>query len=317
MSTNKRLPAGPVIIAALGESSSPSGGLSGCGHTQFVLIGPNIREILQECGTNVVIADAIKVGGQCRICGKSSGLSLFIQCRDEGDQVKHMPPEFPKGTELLMFFFWKQSEFKVLSGDEYPGFTEQELDASASGVVCHGDRDEALTGIAMTPMGPNGIYFSVYRISPQKHQSGNTCANVAGRPVFSEVPRWITPDPEARLAAAAHYNVGVSHAREGRLDKAVEEYSAAILLQPALTSAYFNRANALDRLGRHQQALTDYEQTVGKDPLHMRGWCNAGLLLLKMGLLDKALHCLDTAASLGDEKAEEQAKVTRRQLQGG
>jgi tetratricopeptide (TPR) repeat protein len=65
-----------------------------------------------------------------------------------------------------------------------------------------------------------------------------------------------------RDRAATHSNRGILHARRGRQEAAIRDYSRALALEPALVRALINRANAYTRLKRWEDALADYDSAV-------------------------------------------------------
>ena len=74
--------------------------------------------------------------------------------------------------------------------------------------------------------------------------------------------------------AIAKNDEGVRLLNAGDFEGAVAAFSAAITLDPDFEAAYRNRANALHRLGRYQEAQADSDKaesakTVGPDePAH-------------------------------------------------
>jgi len=74
---------------------------------------------------------------------------------------------------------------------------------------------------------------------------------------------------------------GDSLSQQGNYDEAINEYTAAITLDPTLISAYIRRGQAYFLNGRSLMALTDYSNAVGLDPnsapaYYGRGWSQLG-----------------------------------------
>ena len=57
--------------------------------------------------------------------------------------------------------------------------------------------------------------------------------------------------------AETHYNRGLTHSKNGELDKAIENYTKAIELKPDYGDAYYNRGGAFLRLGEREKAKSD------------------------------------------------------------
>jgi len=60
--------------------------------------------------------------------------------------------------------------------------------------------------------------------------------------------------------AVAYYNRGLTYGDSGQYQRAIEDYSQAIRLDPDYTAAYNNRGNAYDDLGQREKALLDWRK---------------------------------------------------------
>lgn len=66
----------------------------------------------------------------------------------------------------------------------------------------------------------------------------------------------------ARDLVATHVNRGILRVRTGDLGGAIEDFDAAIALDPGVGEAWFNRGAALLRRGSPEQALESFEAAV-------------------------------------------------------
>lgn len=73
-----------------------------------------------------------------------------------------------------------------------------------------------------------------------------------------------------RHLADAHLVMGVSNARLGNLDRALNEFDAALEFQPGLPAARFNRGLTLQKLGRDADAIEQWRSLLQDDPTHAR-----------------------------------------------
>ena len=71
----------------------------------------------------------------------------------------------------------------------------------------------------------------------------------------------------------------IAYFKSGEHQKAIDDYSKAIELNPQYAYAYYNRGIAHNDLGEHQKAIDDYYQ--------------AGILNLKQNNKTQALKCID------------------------
>ena len=60
-----------------------------------------------------------------------------------------------------------------------------------------------------------------------------------------------------QACANTYYSQGLVHSKNGELDKAIENYTKAIELQPDYADAYYNRGGAFLRLGEREKAKSD------------------------------------------------------------
>lgn len=86
----------------------------------------------------------------------------------------------------------------------------------------------------------------------------------------------------------AWLNVGVSLARAGRHEDAIEAYQTGLALDPTRTSLLSNLGAALDSLGRFQEAIKTYQRAFETDPDYPQARFNYGNTLRKLGRLKEA-----------------------------
>ena len=119
-------------------------------------------------------------------------------------------------------------------------------------------------------------------------------------------PRATIPRPSPTTApsidlvadAKAYYNRGVAYTAINKLDEAVEDYTAAIKLDPKDPSGYFNRGVVLHRQGKTAQGISDLDEAIRLDENDPSGPLNRGLLFLSLGFHDKALADFDHTIAL-------------------
>ena len=82
----------------------------------------------------------------------------------------------------------------------------------------------------------------------------------------------------------ARYGLAMEYANSGRLDQAVEEYRNLLAANPSYAAAYFHGGQALEKLGRAEEARALYRQgietTTRTGDLHTRSELQAALDLL-------------------------------------
>jgi len=79
----------------------------------------------------------------------------------------------------------------------------------------------------------------------------------------------------------SRYGLAMEYARSGDLEQAVEEYRALLAANPNYPAAYFHGGQALEKLGRREEARTLYQQgieaTTRLGDLHTRSEIQAAL----------------------------------------
>jgi tetratricopeptide (TPR) repeat protein len=92
---------------------------------------------------------------------------------------------------------------------------------------------------------------------------------------IDELTRAIQLDP---LFADAYYDRGLAFARLGDHQRALDDFTRALVLKPA-ADAYVNRAAVYQALADFAAAIADYDRAIALEPsanlLHSRGWARA------------------------------------------
>ncbi len=99
---------------------------------------------------------------------------------------------------------------------------------------------------------------------------------------------------------AADYSIRLAMelAHQGDYNSALEQIEKAIATDPFYASAWHEKGNCLDELGRCEEALSCYDTAIDLDPHHAEAWFNKGLTLKKMGLMKEAYECMNRGVDL-------------------
>ena len=106
-----------------------------------------------------------------------------------------------------------------------------------------------------------------------------------------------------------YYNRGVTYQNLGRYDEALADYGQTIRLNPQYAAAYVNRGNTCKNLGRIDEALADYGQAIRLNPELAQAYNNRGHTYKNLGRIDEALADLNKAIQINPQLA--QAYVNR------
>ncbi len=88
----------------------------------------------------------------------------------------------------------------------------------------------------------------------------------------------------------AHYNLGIQLARENRPQEALQEYQAAIQLNPVYAEPHNNMGNILLEFGKIPEAIASYEEALRLNPNYARAHNNMGTALAEMGKITEAIE---------------------------
>ena len=94
---------------------------------------------------------------------------------------------------------------------------------------------------------------------------------------------------------------GVSNLNLNKPEKAFEDFSRAIDIDPSRADAYLGRANTLSTLGRYEQALPDYNRALEIDPELANAYANRGSAHSQTGQYKKAIADYEKALELDPE----------------
>ena len=102
----------------------------------------------------------------------------------------------------------------------------------------------------------------------------------------------------------AHYNLGNALTALGRPEEAVAEFRETVRLRPRFARGHNNLGDALDALGRHDEAVAAYTEAIRVSPRLAEAYNNLGTALAATGRLDDAVAVLRQAADLEPRFAE-------------
>ncbi len=95
------------------------------------------------------------------------------------------------------------------------------------------------------------------------------------------------------------YNKGVANEYLGKYQRAIEDYSQAIRLDPNNVDAYHSRGGVYEKLGKYQRAIEDYNQTIRLYPNNAKGYNSRGIAYYMLGELERACSDYQKACELG------------------
>jgi tetratricopeptide (TPR) repeat protein len=108
----------------------------------------------------------------------------------------------------------------------------------------------------------------------------------------------LAQDIDSRSRAVEHYNSGVYHHEKEKLNKAIEEYSEAVRLDPSLYEAHWNLGIIYVQKGMTDSAIKELEAVVKLKPDIFEGHFALGNLYHQKKLMDEAIKEFKAAVAL-------------------
>ena len=105
-------------------------------------------------------------------------------------------------------------------------------------------------------------------------------------------------------SALNYNNRGVAYYKQGKPDKAIEDCTRAIELDPNNDLAYNNRGGAYYEQGKLDKAIEDFTRAIELDPNNDQAYYNRGGAYYKQGKLDKAIENYTKAIELNPDNAD-------------
>jgi tetratricopeptide (TPR) repeat protein len=88
------------------------------------------------------------------------------------------------------------------------------------------------------------------------------------------------------------------NAEKGRFDAAITDFEHAVLLKPDDADSVFNLGFALQRVGRHPEAMDRFQRVLELNKFQDRAWYGMGISLFKLGRYEQAAENFAEAARL-------------------
>jgi len=101
-----------------------------------------------------------------------------------------------------------------------------------------------------------------------------------------------------------YYNLGVVLARNGNLDKAIEQYRVALNFKPDYVEAYYNLGNALARKGEGEAAIYNYRKALQFNPDFFKSYYNIAKILYGQGKINESIHNYQKALTINSKNPQ-------------
>ena len=103
--------------------------------------------------------------------------------------------------------------------------------------------------------------------------------------------------------AEAYCNRGVTYCHLKQYERAIEDYAKAIELNPNLAEPYCNRGNAYFYLKQYERAIEDYDKAIELNPSYALAYSNRGFTYCCLKQYERAIEDCDKAIELDSNLA--------------
>ena len=108
----------------------------------------------------------------------------------------------------------------------------------------------------------------------------------------------------AQHKALAYYNRGISYDALGLLEAAISDFGAALALDGSYGKAWHNRGYSYFKMGEWALAVDDLSKAIELDPQFAQAWNARGAAYAESGQFDKARRDYEQALSLDPQRAD-------------
>jgi tetratricopeptide (TPR) repeat protein len=126
----------------------------------------------------------------------------------------------------------------------------------------------------------------------------------------SEDTLWMATAQVAPSGQQIHNNLGDVYARQGDMQKAVDEFKKAIEINPNYADAYHNLANTYQQMNQQDLAIENYQKALSINPNLWQSYQNLAAIYFNQGQFEKAEENIKKAleANPGDQNLESALK---------
>jgi tetratricopeptide (TPR) repeat protein len=111
---------------------------------------------------------------------------------------------------------------------------------------------------------------------------------------------------KSKPLALTRYTRGVDLQKEGKYDEAIVQYDQAIQVYPRYPEVHYNRGLAYRHKSDLERSIVDYTQAIELDPSFIGAYANRGYAFYKMGDLESALADFDKVLELDPQNVDAQ-----------
>jgi tetratricopeptide (TPR) repeat protein len=122
-----------------------------------------------------------------------------------------------------------------------------------------------------------------------------------GKTILDEFQKSPQLKSKTSRQAQKHARKGYDYYKQNRIEKAIDELSQAIAIEPRNFEAYFWRGRAFMRSGQFENAIEDFKKVLDLNPDYSPAYDNLGWLFFRRNEYDQSLAYLNQSIALKPE----------------
>ncbi len=223
-------------------------------------------------------------------------IALFFACRGETESTGRIICLNTKGISKIEQKLYEDKTYKkelvLIEPSQYSGATRVTTQHSVFVHCPDGFLEDDIVAIPIPAKDKRGILEAL-----------RSYYDISEKTMFNDIQGFIA-SAESYKTADTYFYIALSYHKQEYYAKAIENYDAAIRLNPDLVEAYYNRGNAEDELGKYDAAIADYDAAIRLNPDYAKAYNNRGNVKYSLGKYDAAIADYDEVIRLKPDLAE-------------
>ncbi|MCK4947339.1 MAG: tetratricopeptide repeat protein [Candidatus Aureabacteria bacterium] len=147
-----------------------------------------------------------------------------------------------------------------------------------------------------------------YKQYIEKYPSGKEVAQAKKYISLYEEIQAVKKDYKTQISkldkeAVEHYNLAVTYSKQGSIDRAIQEYRKAIVIDFTFAVAHYNLGILYRKKNNNKLAIESYKNAVKTNPGFEKAYTNLGSIYKELGQYDIAAGCFKKAIEINPDNS--------------
>ncbi len=122
---------------------------------------------------------------------------------------------------------------------------------------------------------------------------------------------WAATAKYSEKEQKSYNNMGEVYARQGDMEKSVEQFKKAIRINPQYADAYYNLAKTLNQMGKTDEAIENYKKAVEYNSGLWQTYYNIGIIYAGQERYDAAKEQFQKVLELDPENGDAKTNLDK------